>query len=68
MTMTFTQGHMVMRKLELCNHSTIDLCSEVAQTFVLVDYVREMTAKKSQTYGKMGHLSICSSWCQKWDP
>ena len=57
--MTVTQGHRVTRKLELCH--------KVAQTFVIVDDVREglercnvcmanMTAKVSCKYGRDGSV------------
>ena len=62
MTLMFTQGHRVQGKVELvqslycriaCSHCMVEL-HEAAQMFVKVDYVREMTVKKSCKYGEYG--------------
>ena len=37
----------------LCNHSVVEL-HEAAQVFMMVDYVRDMTVKKSCKYGRNG--------------
>ena len=50
MTLTFTRDHRVTRKLELHNYSTVnryEKFSGMKQQSLVVDYVREMTAKKS---------------------
>ena len=50
MTMMFTQGHMVMGKLELGQ----SFCCKVAwsNSNLMVDYVKEMTVKKFCKYGE----------------
>ena len=56
MTLTFTQGLRVMGRLELS-------CMKHLM-FVMVDYVTEMTVKKSckcHEYGSFEQMSICSS-------
>ena len=50
MTLIFTQGHKVTVKLEHVQW----LLHEATQMFVMIDYVRKMTAKKSCKYGEYG--------------
>ena len=56
----FTQGYRVTGKLELWHLFCFVKLQEAAQLFVIVHYVREMTAKKSCMVN-MDRLSICSS-------
>ena len=45
----------------MCNYSVVEWHEEV-QSFVLVDYARELTAKPSSKYGEYGsfeHSSFC---------
>ena len=58
MNLNVTQGHRIMRKAELVQ-SFCCKWHEVAHTFARVDYVRQMSSKKSCNYGKHGLLSIC---------
>ena len=46
LTLSFTQGHRLQQQKSenLCNHSVVKWY-EVAQLFVVFDYVREMIAK-----------------------
>ena len=54
MTLTFTEGHRVYGESKnLCSHSAIKL-HEATQMLCMVDYVREMTVKKSSKYGLYG--------------
>ena len=55
-TFAFTLGHTVRRKLEFCSHSVVKR-HQVAQSFAMVYYVREMTVRKPCMYGHIG-----SSW------
>ena len=50
MILMFTQDHRAAGRLEL---SVVKL-HEATAIFVMVDYVREVTAKKSCKYGKYG--------------
>ena len=50
MTLIFTQGHKVKGKLE----HVLWFLHEATQMFVMIDYVRKMTAKKSCKYGEYG--------------
>ena len=65
MILTFTQGHNHTRQLDLCNNSIVKWHA-VANSFVMVDYVREMTAKESCQYGEYESfehlLFLFSSW------
>ena len=58
MTWTFIQGHRATRKLELAYGKW----HEVAQTFVMADYVRMLTAEMSFKYCEYGLVSICFSF------
>ena len=49
----FSQGHRVTGSWNLCNHFVLKWRG-VTQTFAMVDYVREMTSKKSCKCGKYG--------------
>ena len=51
----FTQGHRVAGKLELVQHSDVNL-HEATQMFMVIDYVREMTVKKSCRYDEYRSL------------
>ena len=51
MIMTFTQGHRVAKKLELVPSCCIKW-HDAAQTFAVVVFVREMTAKKFCKFGE----------------
>ena len=53
MTLAFTQGHRITRKLKLCNYSVVEEY-EVAKTVAMVDYVKELLVKMSLRYGKYG--------------
>ena len=53
MTLMFTQGHRVRESWNLCSHCVVKL-HEAAQLFMMVDYVRKMTVKKSCKYGEYG--------------
>ena len=46
MTLIFTQGHRVIEKLELVQSSVVKL-REATQMLVMVDFVREITVRKS---------------------
>ena len=50
MTFIFIEGHRVTGNQELVQ----SFCCKSTQMFVMVDYVREMTAKKSCKYGEYG--------------
>ena len=62
MTLLCTQGHRVTRKLEnLCCHFVIKF-HETTKMFLMVNYKRRMTLKKSCRYGEYGsfeHLLVC---------
>ena len=50
----------------MCSHSILKL-HEATKMFVMVDYVREMTVKKSCKYGEYGsfeHLLILFTSCK----
>ena len=49
--LTFTQGHKATEELELVESFSIKL-HEVTQMFVMADYGREMTSKKSYKCGE----------------
>ena len=53
MTLMFTQGHIVTEKLELCSHSVVK-SHDATLVFVVFDYIREATVKKSCEYVKYG--------------
>ena len=55
MSLMFTQAHMVMGNINLCNHCVVKL-HEATQVFMMVDYVREMTVRRSCKYGEYGSL------------
>ena len=58
---------MLQQKLKLCS-SPVGKCFEVARTIGLVDYVREITAKKScycGEYGSFEHLLLSFLWFAK---
>ena len=60
MTLMFTPGHRISKKLELlCSHSG-DKLSGATQTFMMFYYVNEQTVKMS-CVANMDCLSICSS-------
>ena len=51
MTLMFTQGHRVAGKIEL----VLSFCfTETIQVFVIFDYYRKMTVKKSRKYREYG--------------
>ena len=53
-----------MGKLNFCSHSVVKF-HEATQMFVTVDYLREMTVKKSCKYGEYGsfeHLHFLFSF------
>ena len=56
----FTKGHRLQESWNLCCCSAVKL-NEATEMFMMVDYVREMTVKKTCSYGEYGFLSICSS-------
>ena len=57
MTLISTQAHRFAGKLELdlCSHSVIKL-HDTTQMFMIVDFVREMTVKKSCKHGSFEKL------------
>ena len=61
MTLMLTRGHRVTGKQELVQ----SFCFKVARRnsiIVMADYVREMTVKKSGTYGEYGSCEHLFSW------
>ena len=55
MTLTFTQGHRIGRKLELVQSLTCKV-AEVIQMFAMAEHVKEMTANGSCKYSEFGAL------------
>ena len=59
MTLMFSQGHKVAEKLKLVQYKAVVKLHEATGMFVMVDYVREVTVKKSckcGEYGSFEHL------------
>ena len=59
MTLVFTQGHRLTGKLDFVSLSAVEL-HETTQMFMMVDYIWEITVKKSCKNSEYG-LSICST-------
>ena len=57
----FTQGQRVGQRLReswnLCSYSVVKL-HEATEMFTVVDYVRELTEKKSCKYGEYGSFAL----------
>ena len=49
MTITFTQGHRITEKMELCRCSVVKQHEET-QMFAMVDYIRGIMSKKCGEY------------------
>ena len=56
MTLTFTQGHRVARKLELVQSFCCNVVYEGTQIFAVVDHVHGETARKGCKYGEYGQF------------
>ena len=57
MILEFDQGHDVARSWNLC-HQSVGKWYEVAQTFAVVDCVKEMTLNKFCKYGEYGLFEL----------
>ena len=53
MTILLIQGHRLRERCNLCRDSVVKL-HEATPMFMMVDYVRYMTVKKSCKYGECG--------------
>ena len=61
-TFNFTQDYRHTENCNFCIHSVVKW-HEVAQAFMMVDYVREITAKESCKYGEYGLFEHLLFFC-----